>query len=242
MPLWSEQEVVSLSLKKRACWALVCQCSPGPIGEKWKMDDTSTLFISIGLSEQKVKETLKNAVLSATLKSAIVQVWPPPHLFVELIGTAVTATRLTLIVLQQTLKYVITRLVGTNFCLFECLAVTVVRVAGFHLHFNFTVWVSIYFRCMLQLFFVVVVNEVYNLFWCSSLFLSIISLGSQCQWSNRSGQSSRDIVVQPGFSPQRHKTSSIPRRKHSSAQNNHRATTCWYCDMLQHLTHRQLPI
>ncbi|XP_051913485.1 glutamine--tRNA ligase [Hippocampus zosterae] len=37
------------------------------------MDDTSTLFISIGLSEQKVKETLKNAALSATLKSAIVQ-------------------------------------------------------------------------------------------------------------------------------------------------------------------------
>ncbi|XP_077369978.1 glutamine--tRNA ligase [Festucalex cinctus] len=37
------------------------------------MDDTSTLFISIGLSEQKAKETLKNAALSTTLKSAIVQ-------------------------------------------------------------------------------------------------------------------------------------------------------------------------
>ncbi|XP_061687575.1 glutamine--tRNA ligase isoform X2 [Syngnathoides biaculeatus] len=37
------------------------------------MDDTSTLFISIGLSEQKVKETLKNAALTATLKSAVVQ-------------------------------------------------------------------------------------------------------------------------------------------------------------------------
>ncbi|XP_061535150.1 glutamine--tRNA ligase isoform X1 [Phycodurus eques] len=37
------------------------------------MDDTATLFISIGLSEQKVKETLKNAALTATLKSAIVQ-------------------------------------------------------------------------------------------------------------------------------------------------------------------------
>ncbi|XP_077404313.1 glutamine--tRNA ligase [Vanacampus margaritifer] len=37
------------------------------------MDDISTLFISIGLSEQKAKETLKNAALSTTLKSAIVQ-------------------------------------------------------------------------------------------------------------------------------------------------------------------------
>nr|XP_061803279.1 glutamine--tRNA ligase-like isoform X2 [Nerophis lumbriciformis] len=37
------------------------------------MDDTSTLFLSIGLSEQKVKETLKNAALSTTLKNAIVQ-------------------------------------------------------------------------------------------------------------------------------------------------------------------------
>ncbi|XP_061635045.1 glutamine--tRNA ligase [Phyllopteryx taeniolatus] len=37
------------------------------------MDDTATLFISIGLSEQKVKETLKNTALTATLKSAIVQ-------------------------------------------------------------------------------------------------------------------------------------------------------------------------
>ncbi|KAM9830891.1 glutamine--tRNA ligase [Syngnathus typhle] len=37
------------------------------------MDDTSKLFLSIGLSEQKVKETLKNSALSTTLKSAIVQ-------------------------------------------------------------------------------------------------------------------------------------------------------------------------
>lgn len=38
------------------------------------MADTLTLFTSIGLSEQKAKETLKNEALSSALKEAITQV------------------------------------------------------------------------------------------------------------------------------------------------------------------------
>lgn len=40
------------------------------------MADTLTLFTSIGLSEQKAKETLKNESLSSSLKEAITQVGP----------------------------------------------------------------------------------------------------------------------------------------------------------------------
>lgn len=40
------------------------------------MADTLTLFTSIGLSEQKAKETLKNEALSSALKDAIAQVRP----------------------------------------------------------------------------------------------------------------------------------------------------------------------
>lgn len=40
------------------------------------MADTLTLFTSIGLSEQKAKETLKNDSLSSSLKEAITQVGP----------------------------------------------------------------------------------------------------------------------------------------------------------------------
>lgn len=40
------------------------------------MVDTLTLFTSIGLSEQKAKETLKNDSLSSSLKEAITQVGP----------------------------------------------------------------------------------------------------------------------------------------------------------------------
>jgi len=38
------------------------------------MADTLILFTSIGLSEQKAKETLKNDALSSALKDAIIQV------------------------------------------------------------------------------------------------------------------------------------------------------------------------
>lgn len=38
------------------------------------MADTLTLFTSIGLSEQKAKETLKNEALSSALKDAVSQV------------------------------------------------------------------------------------------------------------------------------------------------------------------------
>lgn len=40
------------------------------------MADTLTLFTSIGLSEQKAKETLKNEALSSSLKEAVIQVRP----------------------------------------------------------------------------------------------------------------------------------------------------------------------
>lgn len=40
------------------------------------MADSLTLFTSIGLSEQKAKETLKNEALSSSLKEAIIQVGP----------------------------------------------------------------------------------------------------------------------------------------------------------------------
>lgn len=40
------------------------------------MADTLTLFTSIGLSEQKAKETLKNDSLSSSLKETITQVGP----------------------------------------------------------------------------------------------------------------------------------------------------------------------
>ena len=39
-----------------------------------KMADSLTLFTSIGLTEQKAKETLKNEGLSSILKDAIAQV------------------------------------------------------------------------------------------------------------------------------------------------------------------------
>lgn len=42
------------------------------------MADTLTLFTSIGLSEQKAKETLKNEALSSALKAAITQVMLRP--------------------------------------------------------------------------------------------------------------------------------------------------------------------
>lgn len=38
------------------------------------MADCVTLFTSIGLSEQKAKETLKNDALTSALKDAVVQV------------------------------------------------------------------------------------------------------------------------------------------------------------------------
>lgn len=38
------------------------------------MADVTALFVSIGLSEQKAKETIKNDALSSTLKDAISQV------------------------------------------------------------------------------------------------------------------------------------------------------------------------
>lgn len=38
------------------------------------MADTLALFTSIGLSEQKAKETQKNEALSSVLKEAIIQV------------------------------------------------------------------------------------------------------------------------------------------------------------------------
>lgn len=50
-------------------------CGLGLAGEYGgKMADTLTLFTSIGLSEQKAKETLKNEALSSALKDAITQV------------------------------------------------------------------------------------------------------------------------------------------------------------------------
>ncbi len=39
-----------------------------------EMADAVSIFMSIGLSEQKAKETLKNEALSSTLKKAIEQV------------------------------------------------------------------------------------------------------------------------------------------------------------------------
>lgn len=53
---------------KVAAWL----CGAGIFGEA--MADTLELFTSIGLSEQKAKETLKNGALSSTLRDAIVQV------------------------------------------------------------------------------------------------------------------------------------------------------------------------
>lgn len=43
------------------------------------MADILTLFTSIGLSEQKAKETLKNEALSSSLKEAIIQVGRNVH-------------------------------------------------------------------------------------------------------------------------------------------------------------------
>lgn len=55
-------------------------CGFGLAGEYGgKMADTLTLFTSIGLSEQKAKETLKNEVLSSVLKDAISQVMLRPQ-------------------------------------------------------------------------------------------------------------------------------------------------------------------
>lgn len=51
---------------------VVCQC--GSDIATGLMADTLTLFTSIGLSEQKAKETLKNEALSSVLKDAITQV------------------------------------------------------------------------------------------------------------------------------------------------------------------------
>lgn len=52
-----------------------CLCGSCLAGEYGgKMADTLALFTSVGLSEQKAKETLKNEALSASLKDAIVQV------------------------------------------------------------------------------------------------------------------------------------------------------------------------
>lgn len=55
------------------------------------MADTLTLLTSIGLSEQKAKETLKNEALSSSLKEAISQVWPSRYRGIHnfLKGTAV---------------------------------------------------------------------------------------------------------------------------------------------------------
>lgn len=54
-----------------------CLCGSEQAGEYGgKMADALTLFTSIGLSEQKAKETLKNEALSSALKDAITQVGP----------------------------------------------------------------------------------------------------------------------------------------------------------------------
>lgn len=65
------------------------------------MADTLTLFTSIGLSEQKAKETLKNEALSSSLKEAIAQVWPRTYrgIFNFLEGTAVERHRHSLLYL-----------------------------------------------------------------------------------------------------------------------------------------------
>lgn len=67
------------------------------------MADTLTLFTSIGLSEQKAKETLKNEVLSSSLKEAIAQVWPRTYrgIFNFLEGTAVKRHRHSLLYLAR---------------------------------------------------------------------------------------------------------------------------------------------
>lgn len=65
----------------------MCAC----VVERLKMEDCFMLFVSIGLSHQKAKETLKNEALSTSLKEAIVQVWPSRHRGIHnfLKGTAV---------------------------------------------------------------------------------------------------------------------------------------------------------
>lgn len=67
----------------------------------WKMADTLTLFTSIGLSEQKAKETLKNEALSSSLKEAIAQVWARTYrgIFNFLEGAAVKRHRHSLLYL-----------------------------------------------------------------------------------------------------------------------------------------------
>lgn len=65
--------------------------------------DSLTLFTSIGLSEQKAKETLKNEALSSSLKEAIAQVWQSTYReilnFLE--GTAVKCNRHSLLYLAS---------------------------------------------------------------------------------------------------------------------------------------------
>lgn len=65
---------LALSLKRQVvvCWLCVSVATSDI--STGLMADTLTLFTSIGLSEQKAKETLKNEALSSVLKDAITQV------------------------------------------------------------------------------------------------------------------------------------------------------------------------
>lgn len=61
--------------------------------EQRNMEDLVALFTSIGLSEQKAKETLKNEQLSSALRDAVIQVKPEKHTGTRLCSACVPGSR-----------------------------------------------------------------------------------------------------------------------------------------------------
>lgn len=65
----------SFSVNPTTDFYIIIACTGSTLKVKMASEDLTATFVSIGLSEQKAKETVKNEQLSSSLKQAIEQVY-----------------------------------------------------------------------------------------------------------------------------------------------------------------------
>lgn len=182
------------------------------------MADILTLFTSIGLSEQKAKETLKNEALSSSLKEAIAQVWPSRYRGIHnfLKGTAVKHHRHSRLYLARC---------WSGLLILKSFSVKWWFVLGwgrftFAFIFKGEIKIITFYYCHASFFLDDYGKR--NICALSSLF----SIGPACLWGFRSAKSHRHITVYYGISPERQQSLGIPHRQYSSEQTLHRAAAC----------------
>lgn len=185
------------------------------------MADTLTLFTSIGLSEQKAKETLKNETLSSSLKEAISQVWPSQYRGIHnfLKGTAVKHrhSRLYLARCWSGL------LIFKKFYCYLMIWVLFLWVGSLCFHFHPQEWNKDNYIILLfmQVWFFSPLDGCLKRNICGLSWM--FSIGPACLWGFWSVKSHRHITVYDGVSPERRQTLGIPHRRYSSVQTLHRA-------------------